>query len=217
VSIYLLVSLFLLTLPVQAANDCGDAGMADWERIAEDDFNYLEYQISLPRPVKTKNTYSRNDPGNPKGLPQNPGSLAEQPTDFGVKAQLSKFGTLKFNMYTKRGGRYSKLQAKYEMRNIMAHFGDRVQGIDAVWTVNYGPDHSNLDQFNHAVATALGRTKPRSAAFIDQDIIEAAAWNTWTGKQARQYGFTEIEFINTKPSPSLDRLFDHVDVFFVKP
>lgn len=60
------------------------------------------------------------------------------------------------------------------MLRTMEHFGANVRGLRGIWSGR----GSNIDEINRLTG-------------LDQSI-EEAAWKTWTGQQARSYGFTRV-------------------------
>jgi len=199
---WLVISLFLLGLPAQAAPNCGPPERSVWLKIGKA-ADYFHYEATMAEALKTSDSYVRLDPVHPE--------------KYKVDAYLGRRGELSFEMYTKIGGRYSKLRADYEMQNIMKHFGDKVKAIEAEWTTAFGSDHSNLDLFNDAVEAAMNKADIAGLDEISPELLETAAWNTWTGKQAKKYGFTVIESIGTIASDDPNLLYREVNVRFRRP
>lgn len=199
-SIYLIISLFLLALPVQAAPDCGPEERSAWQQIQARS-KYLSYEESLPAAIRDPDSYVRFDPDY---------------RDLYVRGDLAEGGRLEITIYTKQGNHYGNLRAKYEMQNIMNHFGSRVKLIEGNWTTEAGPDFSNLDQFNEAITAVMAKAGISSPNKLNQEIIAEAVFSTWTGKQAKKYGYTEIKKIGLKVSDDPARLFQSVAVEFVR-
>jgi hypothetical protein len=94
-----------------------------------------------------------------------------------IDGHLRSDGELTFSIITKLNGTYGVVRAKELFAAMMKHFGDRVKSIKAVWSseIEMG---DNLDAFNSAVRA--GKT------------ARQAAFDTWTGQQAKAAGFTAV-------------------------
>ncbi len=79
---------------------------------------------------------------------------------------------------------------------VMGHFADKVKCVLGEWVFG-----DNLEQFNFKTLNSLVP-------------LENAAQNTWSGQQARKYGFTEVSIISTK---GVRAFYSSVQVKFCKP
>lgn len=119
---------------------------------------------------------------------------------FRVEGILESSGTLSlsFQLRDIEGNRSVFLSGKEEFQRIMEHFGKRVKRIQGTWL--YG---DNLAEFNRLVGPPHGL-----------DVFEAAA-QTWTGKNAAKYGYTEVKIL--KLTKSIRGDYNSVKVIFEKP
>ncbi|MCW3844736.1 HINT domain-containing protein [Micromonospora yasonensis] len=100
-------------------------------------------------------------------------SISHAKSGSGVIADLDSDGIITL-MMQRNGG--SPMSGREMFDRVMAHFGDRVNGIQGYWV--YG---DNLAAFNAAVRNG--------------DPLRSAARGTWTGRQAARYGFTRVKIL----------------------
>jgi len=112
--------------------------------------------------------------------------------------------TLSLYIYTKTpsGERSPLIRGKEAFAKVMEHFGPEVKRIKGNWTTStsekYGSD--NLKTLNELTSKGIS--------------IEDAAKETWTGKQAATFGFTQVKKTFSEGSPGQYSL---VEVLFTKP
>jgi hypothetical protein len=118
-----------------------------------------------------------------------------KPTNF-IFGQLVKGGEMSFYIEnTPKDG--TGCPGRWMFDQMMQHFGASVKAIQGNWV---GANSDNLQQFNKL--TAGGTTSP-----------EAAAKQTWTGMQASNAGFSQVQVVSTSGSPGN---YTNVNVVFKK-
>jgi hypothetical protein len=121
---------------------------------------------------------------------------------FYINATLHTGGVLTFEVVVVRGVVRSSISGHEFFAALLAHFGDKIRVISAVWTDARPEFRTNLDLFN--AETGRGVAKPQ------------AAFATKTGAWAKAAGFSLIQSLDTTPE-DLPGGYEQVLVEFVKP
>jgi hypothetical protein len=111
-------------------------------------------------------------------------------------------GQLSFEVVAALGTTKGPIQGHEFFEAMLAHFGNKVKMISAVWSDARPEFTTNLEIFN-------AETKARATR-------ENAAFATKTGKWAKAAGFSMIQSIDTTPD-DLPGGYEQVLVDFVKP
>lgn len=133
-------------------------------------------------------------------LQHNSFSYVDYEGDFEFSAQLDQWGIFEFNAQLKNVElrTRSAYSGKKLFRRAIKHFGKRnIAGIRGSWVFG-----DNLISFHTNVKEK--RMSP-----------EDAARNTWTGKMAAKYGFTEVQF--EKSSVVSEEGLPSIRVVFYRP
>lgn len=141
--------------------------------------------LAEPLRIEKSNTaYAVHDPDN---------------VDFQTVGHLSSDGSLKLYFRTRdeKGVRSHYLKGKEKFAEIMRHFNSKVKRISAHWV--HG---DNLAEFNRLTGSPL-----------KMDPFEAAE-KTWTGKNASEFGYTEVKIKYLEGSPGN---YTDVEIDFEKP
>lgn len=103
----------------------------------------------------------------------------------GLEATLHKDKVLTFEIKSgTRKKQYGNDKDMFdEMMRTLKSRGQEVKVIRGQWS-NSPSLTSNFDEFNNNIANKMS---PRKAAF-----------NTWTGKQARKYGYTKVKITDNR-------------------
>ena len=119
---------------------------------------------------------------------------------FYAEAYLSPGGILNFTLHlrTKSGRlRVPGIKGSQIFKLAMELYGERVRAIKGEW---FGELNVNLTQFNRLTSSGTN--------------LESAALQTWTGRQAERFGYTQPAFAQLH---GRDRIYSKVSVLFLKP
>lgn len=122
-------------------------------------------------------------------------------SDFYIEGRLDE-GSLSFEVVAQRGNKRGQYSGRDFFDAMMSHFGDQVKRILAVWSDANPAFGTNLMIFNDE--TSSGSAKGD------------AAFKTKTGQWVQDFGFTEIDSLDTIPD-EFPGGYEQVYVEFVNP